>query len=164
MRRPLGLRARLTLWYGGVLLAILIVLSGASYAALRWTLLGEVDSTLLVVAQVVRDTGYPGPTASANAEAQLRALLGPDFFDQFFQLLDPEGETDPELPARGARALPLSATARGNARRGVPTFETVEIGPNEPTRILTMPVMRGGQLERLVQVGIPLRRITARRW
>jgi heavy metal sensor kinase len=156
--RPLGLRARLTLWYGGVLLAILVLLSAASYAALRWTLLSEVDSTLLVVAQVVRDTGYPRTAAAGNAEAQLRALLGPDFFDQFFQLLDPEGETDPEVPPRGTRALPLSVIARDNAKRGAPTFETVELGPGEPTRILTMPVMRGGRLERLVQVGIPLRR------
>jgi heavy metal sensor kinase len=157
--RPLGLRARLTLWYGGVLLAILIVLSGASYAALRWTLLGEVDSTLLVVAQVVRDTGYPrrGP-APGDPEARLRELLGPDFFDQFLQLLDPDGETDPDIPPRGARPLPLSPEARGNAGRGVPTFETVELDPGEPTRILTMPVMQGGRLERLVQVGIPLRR------
>jgi two-component system OmpR family sensor kinase len=154
---PLGLRARLTLWYGGVLLAILVVLSAASYAALRWTLLGEVDSTLLVVAQVVRDTGYPRRAAPGDSEARLRELLGPDFFDQFLQLLDPEGETDPEVPPRGSRPLPLSAAARGNAKRGLPTFETV-VDPGEPTRILTMPVMQGVRLERLVQVGIPLRR------
>ena len=36
--RPLGLRTRLTLWYGGVLLAILVLFSTVSYAALRWTL------------------------------------------------------------------------------------------------------------------------------
>jgi len=156
--RPLGLRARLTLWYGGVLLAILVLLSAASYAALRWTLLGEVDSTLLVVAQVVRDTGYPRRAASGDPEARLRELLGPDFFDQFLQLLDPEGESDPEVPVRGARALPLSTEARSNAKRGLPTFETVELDPSEPTRILTMPVMQGSRVERLVQVGIPLRR------
>jgi heavy metal sensor kinase len=156
--RPLGLRARLTLWYGGVLLAILVLLSVASYAALRWTLLGEVDSTLLVVAQVVRDTGYPRGPAPGDPEARLRELLGPDFFDQFLQLLDPDGETDPEVPARGARPLPLSSAARSNAKRGMPTFETVELDPGESTRILTMPVMQGGRVERLVQVGIPLRR------
>ena len=36
--KALGLRARLTLWYGGVLLAILLVFGALSYAALRWTL------------------------------------------------------------------------------------------------------------------------------
>lgn len=156
--RPLGLRARLTLWYGGVLLAILVVLSAVSYAALRWTLLADVDSTLLVVAQVVRDTGYSRGVTPGDPESRLRALLGPDFFDRFLRLLDPEGETDPAIPPRGSRPLPLSAEARANARRGLPTFETVELGRDESARILTLPVMRDGRLDSLVQVGIPLRR------
>src|SRR5262249_46382436 len=122
------------------------------------TLLGEVDSTLLVVAQVVRNTGYPRTGAPGDPEARLRALLGPDFFDQFLSLLDPEGESEPDVPTRGSRPLPLSPAARDNARRGQPTFETVELEPGEPARILTMPVMRGGRVERLIQVGIPLRR------
>ena len=71
-RKALGLRARLTLWYGGVLLVVLLLFSALSYAALRWTLLRDVDSTLLVVAQVVRDTGYPrGPLEWGDA-------IGPD--------------------------------------------------------------------------------------
>ena len=93
--RALGLRARLTLWYGGVVLATLLVLGGLSYGALRWTLQRDVDSTLLVVAQVVRDTGYPRGPALSDPEARLRALLGPDFFDRFLRLLDPEGAVDP---------------------------------------------------------------------
>ena len=41
-------RARLTLWYWGVLLVVLAPVSARlSYAALRWTLLRDVDSTLL---------------------------------------------------------------------------------------------------------------------
>jgi heavy metal sensor kinase len=156
--RTLGLRARLTLWYGGVLLAILLVFGVLSYAALRWTLQRDVDSTLLVVAQVVRDTGYPRGSALADPEARLRALLGADFFDRFLQLLDPEGASDPEAPAAGSRVLPLSVEARVNARRGLPTFETVQTEPGEPVRVLTMPVVRNGRLANLIQVGIPLRR------
>ena len=156
--RALGLRARLTLWYGGVLLATLLVFGGLSYGALRWTLQRDVDSTLLVVAQVVRDTGYPRGPALSDPEARLRALLGPDFFDRFLRLLDPEGAVDPEVPATGSRALPFSLEARANARRGLPTFETIETDSGEPVRVLTMPVMRGGRLVNLIQIGIPLRR------
>lgn len=156
--KALGLRARLTLWYGGVLLAILLVFGALSYAALRWTLQSDVDSTLLVVAQVVRDTGYPRGSALTDSEARLRALLGPDFFDRFLRLLDPEGVTDPETPAAGSRVLPFSVDARANARRGLPTFETVRTESGEPVRVLTMPVMRNGRLVNLIQVGIPLRR------
>ena len=153
-----GLRARLTLWYGGVLLVILVVFGALSYAALRWTLLSDVDSTLLVVAKVVRDTGYPRGPELAGPEARLRALLGPDFFDRFLQLLDPGGSIDSEPPGSASRSLPLSEEARANARQGFPTFETVQVEPGGLVRILTMPVMRNGQLVNLVQVGIPLRR------
>jgi heavy metal sensor kinase len=156
--RPLGLRARLALWYGGVLLVVLLLVSALSYAALRWTLLSDVDSTLQVVAQVVRDTGYPRGPVVTSPEAQLRALFGPDFYDRFLQLLDPEGALESEPPSPAARQLPLSKAARDNARRGVPTFETMEAVGNEPVRVLTMPVVRGGRLVNLIQVGIPLRR------
>jgi heavy metal sensor kinase len=159
--RPLGLRARLALWYGGVLLVVLILFSALSYAALRWTLLSDVDSTLHVVAQVVRDTGYPRGPVLTSPEAQLRALFGPDFYDRFLQLLDPEGTLESEAPNIGARQLPLSQAARDNARRGVSTFETIEAAGSEPVRVLTMPVVRGGRLINLIQVGIPLRRTRA---
>ena len=156
-RRALGLRARLTLWYGGVLLVVLLLFSALSYAALRWTLLRDVDSTLLVVAQVVRDTGYPrGPLT--DPEAQLRDLLGPDFYDRFLRLLDPEGALEDEAPGTASRPFPLSREARANAQRGVPTFETLGAADGEAVRVLTMPVNRGGRLVNLIQVGIPLRR------
>jgi heavy metal sensor kinase len=155
---PLGLHARLTLWYGGVLLVVLVVFGALSYGALRWTLLSDVDSTLLVVAQVVRDTGYPRGAGLADPDARLRALLGPDFFDRFLRFLDPEGGADPDSAASGSRPLPLSGEARANAGRGLPTFETVELEPGAPVRLLTMPVVQSGRLVNLVQVGIPLRR------
>ena len=132
--------------------------SGLSYGALRWTLQRDVDSTLLVVAQVVRDTGYARGPMLADPESRLRELLGPDFFDRFLRLLDPEGTVDPEVPPAGSRALPFSLEARANARRGLPTFETIQTEPGEPVRVLTMPVMRGGRLVNLIQIGIPLRR------
>ncbi len=158
--RALGLRARLTLWYGGVLLMVLLMFVALSYAALRWTLLRDVDSTLMVVAQVVQDSGYAGsPRGPAlDPEARLRALLGPDFYDRVLRLLDPEGELDVDVSEPRARPLPLSPEARSNARQGVPTFETIRTGTSDHVRLLTMPVTRGGRLVNLIQVGIPLRR------
>jgi signal transduction histidine kinase len=140
-----------------VLLVVLLLFSALSYAALRWTLLRDVDSTLLVVAQVVRDTGYPrGPLT--DPEAQLRDLLGPDFYDRFLRLLDPEGALEDEAPGTASRPFPLSREARANAQRGLPTFETLGAADGEGVRVLTMPVNRGGRLVNLIQVGIPLRR------
>ena len=133
---PLGLRARLALWYGGVLLVVLLLFSGLSYAALRWTLMSDVDSTLLVVAQVVRDTGYPRGPGLTGPEAQLRELLGPDFYDRFLRLLDPEGALESEAPGTTSRPFPLSEEARHNARQGRPTFETMAVAQGEAVSAL----------------------------
>ena len=52
---PLGLRAQLALWYGGVLLAVLLCFGALSYAALRWTLMSDVDTTLLIHPTLLAD-------------------------------------------------------------------------------------------------------------
>jgi len=59
-RRPLSIHTRLTLWYAGALLAILIVISGLSYSLLAWSLAQDVDRSLLTVAEVVRDASRSG--------------------------------------------------------------------------------------------------------
>jgi heavy metal sensor kinase len=152
-------RVRLTLWYTGILLAILLIVSGLSYAWLRRNLLQDVDASLRVVAQVVHDTGYAAAgEGDREPEAAVRDLLGSRFYDAFFRLVDPHG--GPELaPAQiGRPALPLSEVARRRAADGRLTFETVRLAGEEPIRLLTMPILRDGHLVHLVQVGTSLRR------
>ncbi|HEV8306558.1 MAG TPA: ATP-binding protein [Methylomirabilota bacterium] len=157
---PLAVRTRLTLWYTGMLLAILLVISGLSYAMLRWSLMQDLDASLIVVAQVVRDTGYSaaGPVSGPGPEAMVRDILGPEFYDKFFRLIDPEGGPGIGSTHLRDRTLPLSAEARRNAARGLETFETVRLVSGEPVRLFTMPIRRGGQLVQLVQVGMSLHR------
>ncbi len=157
---PLSVRTRLTVWYSGVLLATLLVISGLSYAMVRWSLLQDLDASLRLVGELIRDTGYSAtePTPGSGAEATVRELLGPEFYDKFFQLRSPEGAPGARSTQLHNRVLPLSEEARRNAARGRPTFETVEVGPRERVRLLTMPIMRDGQLAQLVQVGISLHR------
>jgi len=106
---PLAIRTRLTLWYTSVLFAILLVISAVSYSVLAWNLRQDLDASLLAVARVVRDTGHAG-TASTDlaAEALLRELLGPDFYDKFVQLFDPQGNPGFRSMPRALGALPLS--------------------------------------------------------
>jgi heavy metal sensor kinase len=158
--RPLSVRVRLTLWYSAVLLAILVVTSALSYSLLRSRLVQDLDASLLAVAQVIGDTGYPGPGAApaAGPESLLRDILGPEFYDKFFQLVDPEGRPGARSTHLRGEALPLSPKARANAARGRRTFETVHLAAGGPARLLTLPIQRGGQLVQLVQVGIPLDR------
>jgi heavy metal sensor kinase len=159
-RLPLSVRTRLTLWYSGVLLAIVVTISMLSYSWLRWGLLQDLDASLLTVAQVIKDTDAP-ERAAADPDALLRELLGPELYDKFFQLLDPEGRPHVSSPRRRPFALPLSAAARARAARGQTTFETVVLTGAEPVRVLTMPIVRDGRVAEILQVGMLLRRARA---
>ena len=140
--RPLSLRARLTLWYAGVLLAILAVMSALSYSFLRWSLLQQVDSSLAAVAQIVRETDERG-AGDSEVERAIRELLGPGFSDRFYQFLDPEGRSR-FRSGPPPMALPLTPETRANAARGRRTFETLEDSRGGPVRLLTVPVLREG--------------------
>lgn len=100
----------------------------------------------------------PGATTGPRTEEALREILGPELDDKFFQLVVPPGE----LAARSGRlrkvSLPVSPEALRNAARGIRTFEIVKLSWPEPVRLLTMPVLRDGQLRQLIQVGISLSR------
>jgi len=149
MTTPLSIRARLTLWYTGVVVAILLLVSVAAYTLLRWH--------LFTVAGVLREAPPVDPAAPLppDLEPLVREFLGSEFADALMQLLDPEGR----LRSRALRpALPLSREARVNALRGAPTLETIELTSGEQARLLTMPVVRGGRIVDLVQVAMPLRR------
>jgi len=159
-RRPLSIRTRLTLWYSGILLGILIVISVLGYSVLRFSLIQDLDASLLTVAQVLRDTSLSTTDAGdeASVEAMLRDLLGPEFYDKFFQLLDPEGHPQARAWRRRGQALSLSPEAHANAAQGRRTFETIEAGGADGVRLLTMPVVRGGRVTQIVQVGMSLGR------
>jgi hypothetical protein len=161
VRLPRGLRSirtRLTVWYTGLLLVILLLIGTLSYQVLAWSLYQDVDASLVAVAQVIRDTEHARGGGGA-AEAALRELLGPDFVDKFFQLRDPEGRLGEGSASLRNRGLPLSSLARTNAARGQPTFETLILpGGDGRARLLTLPVFRDGRPAGLVQVGISLAR------
>ena len=159
-RLPLSIHTKLTLWYSGVLLAILVAIGVLSYSWLSFGLQQDLDASLLTVAQVIKDTGSSeqGP---GESEALLRQLLGPELYDKFVQLLDPEGR--PHGPREGRRTdvLPLSPQARARAARGQHTIETVAVAGAEPVRLLTLPVVRDGRVTEIIQVGMALRRTRA---
>ena len=159
----MSVRTRLTVWYSVILLAIVMTIGVLSYSWLRWSLARDLDASLLTVAQVIHDTGYSrgAPPDERDPEAVLRELLGPEFYDKFFQLLDPEGRPHGSTSRRRADELPLSAGARANAARGQRTLETFQGTGPDAVRVLTMPIVRDGRVAEIVQVGMSLRRARA---
>ena len=92
------IRTRLTLWYSAILLGILLVIGSLSYSVLRWSLMQDLDSSLMTVAQVVHDTRSDDADDS-DLETILRNLLGPESYERFVQLFDPDGRPRPRAPA-----------------------------------------------------------------
>src|SRR5262249_44181475 len=162
--RPLAIRTRLTLWYTSVLFAILVVISVLSYSVLAWTLRQDLDASLLTVARVVRDTGGAGGAGGDAAGEALGDLPGPDFYDKSVQLFAPQGNLGFRSMPRAGGALPLSPEARANARRGLPTFETVELPDRTRVRAVTLPLIEGGRVAQLIQAGLPLERMDHTLW
>ena len=154
----LSIRTRLTLWYASALLVVLVLASAASYGLFRRSVLQDVDTSLLLVARTLRDQGATREaTRPPGPEAEIEGLFG-DLFDEFFQLLDPQGAPGFRSRRLLGRTLPLSPEAQANAVRGHETFETVTLASRERVRLLTLPVQRAGRLVQLVQVGISLER------
>ncbi len=148
--RGLSVRTRLTLWYGGVLLAIVLVISAVSYFMLRRTLIGGADVELLMVGQIVRDAGIG---EARRSEAEVREILGTRFLDVFYRVIGADGRSQAESGALRGRSLPLSAAARKRGRSGEPTFETVSLSRRERVRLLTIPLTQEPAPAQFIQVG-----------
>ena len=148
--RRLPIRTRLTLWYTGILLGIVLVISVFSYFMLRRSLVGELDVELAVVGQLVRDAG---PGAALRSAVEVHELLGPAFYEVFFRVVGPEGLVEGGSPVLATRHLPLSSAARARSRRGETTFETVMLNGRDRVRLLTMPLTPEGSSDRFIQVG-----------
>ena len=159
-RGPFSIRTRLTLWYTGLLLVILVVIGGLAYHVLSWSLRQDVDASLVAVAHVVARTGYArrDPFTAFGPDAP-GEILPPELYEKFFQFFGPQGEPGSRSPSLRNRALPLSPLARRHAAAGARTFETVTLAGGERVRLLTEPIAAGGRPASLVQVGMGLDRV-----
>lgn len=156
--KRLSIRARLTLWFTGILAATLILLAGASYFLLMRGLWQDVDATLEGVAKTVaRAADPPGADlVPPELDEVLRRFFGPSFTDRFYQFLDPHGRLDPRLPRFGGEPLHISPNALKNAEEGYATFETMPSNGRFPVRVITFPVAQHGQIVNVLQVGMSL--------
>jgi heavy metal sensor kinase len=155
------IRGRLTLWYVSLLTVTFLILGGAAYGLLSYSLVHEVDNALNGVAKMMLERSRSGSGAffPADVDEIFRHFFGFSPWERYFQMRDPRGRHDPGYSAPPAPKLPLSAEALDNASRGISTYETVKDLTQYPVRILTMPVMEGGHPVNLVQVGMSLQSV-----
>jgi HAMP domain-containing protein len=155
-----SIRARLTLWYTGLLTVTLLLLGGVTYGLMVRSLDRDVDNALRKIAQVLSVQARKEAAAifPTNMDDVFRRFFGFSPHDRYVQMLDPRGQRDPRLPPRSTKTLPFSPQAQANVRRGLPTFETIDGVVDYPVRLLTMPVHdNANRLINVVQVGLSLK-------
>jgi heavy metal sensor kinase len=156
--KRLSIRARLTLWYMGILAGSLLALAGVAYFLLVRSLWQDLDAALEGVAKTIVHSAQPSGAAAVppDAEQLFRQFFGPGFADRFFQFYDPRGERDPRWPRLQSNLHSVSPKALRNAAEGFGTFETLQTSGPYPSRVLTFPIMARGRLVNVLQVGMSL--------
>ena len=152
-----SIRARLTLWYTTLLAFTFLLLGGVAYGLLVHNLSHDLDTALSGVAQALAERTHGGasPFFPPDVEEAFRRFFGFSPFDPYFGMLDPRGQEDPRL-SQQFKKLPLSRQALKNALEGLSTFETDKGLARYPVRLLTMPVIEGGRVVNLIQVGMSM--------
>jgi heavy metal sensor kinase len=153
-----SIRARLTLWYIGILTLTLLLLGSVTYGLMVDGLSRDIDTALKKIAGVLSQQARREATAffPADVDEIFRRFFGVSPLDKYFEMRDPRGRRVPRPQRPSTRSLPLSPEAQANAARGLPTWETVEGLDDYPVRLFTQPVMQSGRLVNLIQVGFSL--------
>jgi heavy metal sensor kinase len=156
-----SIRTRLTLWYTSLLTVTLLLLGGAAYGLLSYSLARETDTALNSVAEVLsqRTHGHSNPFFPSEIDEAFRRFFGFSPWERYFQMRDPAGNRDEHQSLPGDGKLPLSKESLTNALRGLSSFETIRGLGEHPVRVLTMPVMESGRMINLIQVGMSLKSI-----
>jgi two-component system, OmpR family, sensor kinase len=156
-----SIRTRLTIWYTCLLTVTLLIVGGAAFALLSYSLSHEMDRALDSVARTLieRDQSRSATFVPSEIDQAFRRFFGFSPWDRYFQMRDPSGNRDEHRSLPSTGKLPLSREALENALRGLSSFETVEGLAEYPVRVLTMPVMESKRVIDIVQVGMSLKSI-----
>src|SRR4029453_9974147 len=162
---PPSIRARLTLWYTGLLTVTILLLGASAYSLLGYSLARDLDRALQGVAVALAEQPSRSrlPTVSPDIDAIFRRFFGMSPWDRYVERRHPWSDRPPQESPSGTGRLPLSAQALSRASEGLETFETLEgLGPY-PVRVLTHPVQEAGRSTSLIQVGMSLESVSVTR-
>ena len=163
--RPRSVRARLTLWYTGLLTLTMLLLGGVAYGLLDYSLARDLDRALQGVAMVLSEQPSRGRLAPVpqDIDAIFRRFFGMSPWDPFVERRHPWDARAPQESSPGAERLPLSTQALNRAANGLATFETFEGLEPYPVRVLTYPVREAGRITSLIRVGMSLESVAVTR-
>ena len=149
-----SIRSKLTAWYVLLLGIVLVLFSILLFFFLSKRLNESVDNSLTLSARIV--------ARSTQINNSRTPFPGLDlFFDQFmgfgrdksYKIYDGSGNIGSLSKNFDGSQFPLSEIAYSAALKGGTSYETFIIADNHPIRVITMPVIKGGKLANLVQVG-----------
>jgi two-component system OmpR family sensor kinase len=158
--RPLGLKARLTLWHGAIVTLILLVTLAAAERWLTDAVYQQVDAALLALAEteVASALDSPGDEVHLHEAAPDSPMAAFRRLDKLVQLIDATGRVLDRSATLGGTALPVSPATLARLRDGDVVIETFpDLAAGEPVRIVTLPIEVDGRLRYALQVGTSLR-------
>src|SRR4030042_4271109 len=153
-----SLRFKLTLWYVLILAIVLGSFSSFLYFTLSNILYRSVDNKLRSLAGVIAsESASPLSKFGFGAMDQtLEASMNVKPIGKFIQVLDESGRIGQKSDNLKNVQLPISLSALRNASNGIESFETLHSFGNTPLRIMTLPVIEGNHIARIVQVASSL--------
>ena len=150
------IRFKLTFWYVVLLGITLSAFSAFLYVTLARGLQQSLDNKLRATAEIIaaaaRHPLGPGPSL-ADVERIMREHFGLKPMGRFVQILDEAGRRSTNL--RNVD-IPVSIHTLERAAKGEAVFETVRLRDGSRLRLVTVPIMVGGRMLGIVQVGSPL--------
>lgn len=152
----MSIRLRLTLWYVGLLGAVLILFGLVLYSVLARSMMNEVDRTIQTRAQQVASSIEVDPVLLSLRGV---AILPPvDPFSSpgvFVQVSDREGKIVDRSENLVNRFLPLEASRRERILRGQAEVYILQAGESR-LRVFTAPLPVGPQIVGVIQVAASL--------
>jgi two-component system, OmpR family, sensor kinase len=153
----LPIRWRLTIWYGGILTAILLIFATGVYTYFRNSLQKSIDTKIKSIAEVLSSSMMEShnPTIFGNFERYLENVLGRKPKGKFIQIIDSSGRIGAKMSDIETETLPTSFAALERALRGEIVYETMETAKPR-LRMVTLPIMDKNKATSIVQVGTSL--------
>ena len=138
--------------------SILVLFSFLLYFFLSQRLYESVDNSLKISANVVAKTALMKYTSAPlpGLENFLEQFLGYGNINKFYRIYDGSGNVGSLSKNIEPSQFPLTEESYAKALEGKSSYETFTLPEDQYIRVLTRPVLRGGKLVNLIQVGTSL--------